>query len=95
MDIGRIVISIIVILLLITPTLIINTLLSLMSLLTKSILVMTLIPILQILDHLLKLIYLGCQLYHKLFVALVAGRHRCQVITVDVNETTVWLSSRR
>ena len=34
--------------------------------------------LLQILDHFLKLIYLGCQLYYKLFVALVASRHRIQ-----------------
>ena len=41
--------------------------------------------IFQILNHLLKLTYLGCQLYHKFFVTLVAGCHRVQSLLHGVN----------
>ena len=52
--------------------------------LAKGMLIMALVLIFQILNHLLKLIYLGCQLYHKLFVAFVAGRHRIQSLLQGV-----------
>ena len=70
--------AIIIFLLLLTALFLLSTLVLLQAALAKGVLVVAPVLVLQILDHLLKLTNLGCQLYHKLFVTLVAGRHRVQ-----------------
>ena len=73
-----VVFAIIVFFILLTALFLLDTLVLLQTALAKGMLIMALVLIFQILNHLLKLIYLGRQLYYKLFVAFVAGRHRIQ-----------------